>query len=98
MGGIDVGRRHHQRPSAAPPRSVFLLPFLSALQEEARGPVRSRAAMVWAEAVRLAGARAGSEVLWMANALQHWRPDPVNKGVCGSVSGLRRWRLALDKF
>ncbi len=27
-GGIDVGRRHFPRPSATPPRSVFLTAFL----------------------------------------------------------------------
>ncbi len=68
-GGIDVVHRHHQRPSAAPPCSVFLTPFSSASQAEAMGPARSRAAMVRAEAVRPAGARAESEVLGTANAL-----------------------------
>ncbi len=67
------------------------------------GPARSRAAMVRAamvraEAVRPARARAGSEVLGMANALQHWQPDRADEGICGAVSGLRRWRLALDKL
>jgi hypothetical protein len=31
-----------------------------------------------------------------ASALQHWRPDHVDEGVCGGVSGL--WRLALGKL
>jgi hypothetical protein len=96
--GIDVGRRHRPRPSAAPPRNVFLPPFLSASQAEVRGQAKSRAAM--AMAVWLAGARAGSEVLGTASALQHWRPDSVDEGVCGGVSGLWRWwwQLALGKL
>jgi hypothetical protein len=53
---------------------------------------------VWAEAVRPAGARAGSEVHGMASALQHWRPDRIDGGICGGVSGLRRWWLALGKL
>jgi hypothetical protein len=97
-GGIVVGRRHLPRPSAAPPRNVFLPPFLSASQVEARGLAKSRAATAMAEAVRPAGARAGSEVLGTASALQHWRPDCVDEGVCGGVSGLWRWQLALDRL
>jgi hypothetical protein len=97
-GGIDVGRRHHQHPSAAPPHSIFLPPFSSASQAEAMGPAMSRAAMVRAEVVWPAGAWARSEVLGTVNALQHWQPDRVNEGVCNGVSGLRRWRLALDKL
>jgi hypothetical protein len=57
-GGIDVARRHHPRPSAAPPRNVFLPPFSSASQAEARGLAKSLAAMAMAEAVRQPGARA----------------------------------------
>ncbi len=87
-GGTDVGRRHHLRPSAAPPRSVFLPLFSSASQAEARGAAKSRAAMV--EVVWPAGARAGSEVLGTVSALQHWRPVHVDVGICGGVSGL--WR------
>ncbi len=94
-GGIDEGRRHLPHPSAAPPRNVFLPPFSSASQAEARGLAKSRAAMAMAEAARPAGARAGSEVLGTAIALQRWRPDRVDEGVCGSVSGLWRWKLAL---
>jgi hypothetical protein len=95
-GGTDVGRRHHPRPSAAPPCSVFLPLFSSASQAEARGAAKSHAAM--AEVVRPAGARAGSEVLGTASALQHWRSVHVDEGVCGGVSGLWRWRLALGKL
>jgi hypothetical protein len=46
------------------------------------------------EAVRPAGARAGSEVLKAAKALQRQRLDRVDEGIRGGVSGLRRWRLA----
>ncbi len=49
------------------------------------------------EAVRPAGAQAGSEVLGAAKALQRQRPDRVGEGVCGGVSGLRQWRLALGR-
>jgi hypothetical protein len=54
--------------------------------------------MAMAEAVRPAGARAGSEVLGTASALKHWRPDRVDEGVCGGVSGLWRWQLALGRL
>jgi hypothetical protein len=49
------------------------------------------------EAVRPAGARAESEVLRAAKALQRQRPDRVDEGVSGGVSGLKRWRLALGR-
>jgi hypothetical protein len=62
-GARDEGRRHSRRPSAVPPHIVSLPPSSSASRAEARGPAASRAAMVEEEAVRLAGARAGSEVL-----------------------------------
>jgi hypothetical protein len=55
------------------------------------------AVMVRAEAVRPVGAWAGYEVLGTASALQHWRPDCVDEGVCGGISGLSRWQLALGK-
>jgi hypothetical protein len=45
--------------------------------------------MVEAEAVRPAGARAGSEVLWPIRAIQRWLPGRDDEG----VFGLRRWRL-----
>jgi hypothetical protein len=96
-GGRDAGRHHYRRPSAVPTRSVFLLPSSPASRAEARGPAASQVAMAGAEAVRPAGAWARSEVLGTAKALQHWRPDRVDEGVCGGVSGLRRWRLALGK-
>jgi hypothetical protein len=54
--------------------------------------------MAMVEAVRPAGARAGSEVLGTASAQQHWRPDRVDEGVCGGVSGLWRWKLALGRL
>ncbi len=71
-GVRDAGRRHYRRLSAIPPRSILLPPSSSASRAEARGPAASRAAMVGAEAVWLAGARVGSEMLETANALQHW--------------------------
>jgi phage shock protein PspC (stress-responsive transcriptional regulator) len=37
-------------------------------------------------------------VLGTAIALQHWRPDRVDEGVCGGVSGLWRWKLALGRL
>jgi hypothetical protein len=96
-GGTDVGR-HHLHPSATPPRSVFLPLSSFASKAEARGMAKSRAAMAMAEVVRPAGAQAGSEVLRTASALQHWRPDRIEEGVCGSISRLWRWRLALGKL
>ncbi len=97
-GGTDAGRRHFPLPSAAPPRNVFLPLFSSASQAEVRGLAKSLAAMAMAEAARPAGARAGSEVLGTAGAQQHWRPDRVDEGVCGGVSGLWRWKLALGRL
>jgi hypothetical protein len=96
-GARDEGRRHSQRPSAIPPHSVSLPPSLSASQAEARGPAASRAVMTEEEAVRPPGARAGSEVLETAALPQDQRPDRDEEGVCGGVSGLRRWRLAIDR-
>jgi hypothetical protein len=65
-GARDEGRRHSQCPSAIPPHSVSLPPSSSALWAEARRPAASRAVMAEEEAVRPAGARAGSEVLGAA--------------------------------
>jgi hypothetical protein len=56
-GGIDVCRRHHLCFSAAPPRSVFLPLFSSALQAEARGPAKSCAAWRWQRWFGLRGLR-----------------------------------------
>ncbi len=99
-GGRDEDRLHSRRPSAVPPRSVFLPPYSSASQAEARGPAASRAAMAEEEAFRLAGARAGS-VLGVAKALQRQQPERDDEGVCGGVcggvSGLRRWRMAIGR-
>ncbi len=64
----------------------------------ARGPAGNRVAMVGAMAVWPAGTQAGSEVLRAATALQHWRPDCDDEGVCGSISGLRRWWLEFGKL
>jgi hypothetical protein len=99
-GGVSGGGDRPRSSSSPTPLSSstsqrFLPLFSSASQAEARGPAKSRAAM--AEVVRPAGARAGSEVLGTANVLQHWRADLVDEGVCGGVSGLWRWRLALGK-
>ena len=67
-GARDEDRRHSQHPKAVPPHSVFLPPFSSASRAEARGPAASRAVMAVEEAVRPAGARAGSEVLRAATS------------------------------
>ncbi len=96
-GGRDEGRRHSRRPSADPPRRVFLPASSSASRAEALGLAASRAAMAEEEAVQPAGARAGSEVLGAAKAPQRQRPDRNDEGVCSGVSGLRQWRLALDR-
>ncbi len=64
--------------------------------------MESLVAMVGVVAVRPAGARAGSEVLRTATALQQWRSDRVDKGICSSVSRLREtwlqrgWPCALS--
>jgi hypothetical protein len=49
------------------------------------------------EAVQPVGVRAGSEVHGAASLLQGQRPDRDDDGVYGSVSGSKRWRLALDR-
>jgi hypothetical protein len=96
-GARDEGRRHSQRPSAIPPHSVSLPPSSSASRAEARGLAASRAVMTEEEAVRPAGARAGSEVLGAAALPQDQRPDRNDEGICGGVSGPRQWRLAIDR-
>jgi hypothetical protein len=52
------------------------------------------------EVFRLAGARAGS-VLGVAKALERQQPERDDEGVCGgvcgSVSGLRWWRMAIGR-
>jgi hypothetical protein len=94
-GGRDDVPRHNRRPSTIPPRIVFLLPSSSASRAEARAPAASQEEMVVAEAVRLVGARAGSEALGTVGALRHWRPGRDDEGACGGVFVLRRWRLVL---
>ncbi len=94
-GGRDDVPRHYRCLSAIPPRIVFLPPSSSASRAEMRGPAASQEEMVEAEAVRLAGAWAGSDALGTERALQHWRPGRDDKGACGGVFGLRRWRLIL---
>jgi hypothetical protein len=96
-GARDEGHCHSQRPSTIPPHSVSLLPSSSASQEEARGPAASRAVLTEEEAVRPAGARAGYEVLGAAALPQDQRPVRDDEGVCGGVSGLRRWRMGTDR-
>jgi hypothetical protein len=96
-GARDEGHRYSLRPSAVPPHSVSLPPSSSASRAEERGPAASRAVMAEEEAVRPAGAWARSEVLGAATSPQRQRPDRDNEGVCGGVSGPRRWRLALDR-
>jgi hypothetical protein len=95
-GARDEGRRRSRRPSAVPPHTFSLPPSSSASRAEVRGPAASRAAMVEEEAVRPAGARAGSEVLGAATSLRRQRQDRDDEGVCGGVFRPRRWRLALD--
>jgi hypothetical protein len=94
-GGRDDVPRHYRRLSTIPPRIDFLPPSSSASRAGARAPAASQEEMVVAEAVRLAGARAGSEALGTVRALRHWRPGRDDEGVCSGVFGLRRWRLVL---
>jgi hypothetical protein len=89
-GGRDDVPRHYRRLSTIPPRIVFLPPSSSASRAEARGPAASQEEMVEAEAIRPAGARAGSDALGTERALQHWRPGRDDEGACGGVFGLRR--------
>jgi hypothetical protein len=102
--GRDAGRSPPLCPSATRPPGASLPPFSSASQAVARGPVETRVARVGAVVARLAGARAGSVAVpsglvekehGVAIALQCWRPDRVDDGVCCGVSALRRWQLEL---
>jgi hypothetical protein len=94
-GGRDDVPSHYRRLSTIPPCIVFLPPSSSSSRAEAKAPAASQEEMVVAEAVRLAGGRAGSEALGTVRALWHWRPGRDDEGACGGVFGLRRWRLVL---
>ncbi len=72
-----------------------------------KGSAGVRVARAWAVATRAAGARAGSAAVLPGPAekeheavivLQHWRPDRINKGDSGGISGLWPWRLEGGKL